>query len=312
MCCLGLVMAACSAAPTGTSVASARGAETAGRAAARDAGGTVRTERVGALSPPPDAGSDVTGPGGLGPCEQRLEHSARPVLAVVGASFTAGTGPGDPLLSWAVRLARILNWNAVIDGVPGTGYVRPGAGGRGPALAMLARENLAAIHPALVIVQIGHDDIGVPVAVERRAVRTTLDYIHARAPRARIALITVFTSGRHSSAATAADRTIVSAARSADPDVIIGNPLTQHWYFPREVIGGLHPSAAGDDQIATIMAGLLRDHGVRPASGSAYGDAGAPVVCDEGVPARHQAGDQAGDQSALPPDSTTQARSPGT
>jgi hypothetical protein len=56
------------------------------------------------------------------------------VLAVAGASFTAGTGPGAARLSWAVLLARALGWNAVIVGVPGAGYTRAGAHGKGPAI----------------------------------------------------------------------------------------------------------------------------------------------------------------------------------
>ena len=51
-------------------------------------------------------------------------------MAIVGASYTAGIGPDNPAQSWAVRLARLLHWNAVIYGVPGAGYVarRPAAG----------------------------------------------------------------------------------------------------------------------------------------------------------------------------------------
>lgn len=46
------------------------------------------------------------------------------MLAIVGASFTAGVGPGRPGQSWAVLLARLLHWDAVVYGDPGAGYVR--------------------------------------------------------------------------------------------------------------------------------------------------------------------------------------------
>jgi lysophospholipase L1-like esterase len=234
----------------------------------------IRSERVAA-----------TAPGGFAGCERRLEHSVRPVLAVAGASFTAGTGPGDPRLSWAVRLADALRWNAVIVGVPGTGYARAGADGQGPALRLLARENLAALRPALVILQFGHDDIGVPAAAERRRVAATLSYVRARVPRARIALITVFTAagaGPHLAAAERTDAAIVSVAAAFSS--VVMNPLTQDWTFQRAVRGGLHPSAAGDAQIAEKVAGVLHARGVLPAPAA---DHGAPLICQSGFAGHH-------------------------
>ena len=75
----------------------------------------------------------------LAACEARISRVPRrlPTVAIVGASFTAGTGPGNPLLSWAVVLARLLHWNAVIDGVPGP--ATSAAGTAGAAMAGAAR-----------------------------------------------------------------------------------------------------------------------------------------------------------------------------
>lgn len=222
------------------------------------------------------------GAGPLAACERRLEHSARRVLAIAGASFTAGTGPGTAGLSWAVRLTRALRWNAVIVGVPGAGYTRAGAHGRGPAIRLLVREDLAGVHPALVILQFGHDDIGVPAATERRRVAATIAYARARAPRARIAVITVFTAAgpqpHLAAAAQGTDRVIAAAARAV-PGVVVMDPLAQDWTFPRATPGGLHPSAAGDAQIAARVAGDLRAQGVRPAPAAG----GAPLICDSGT-----------------------------
>lgn len=229
--------------------------------------------------PGASAGYDASG---LAACERRLEHSARRVLAVAGASFTAGTGPGTARLSWAVLLARALHWNAVIVGVPGAGYTHAGAHGRGPAIRLLGREDLAGVHPALVILQFGHDDIGVPAAIERRRVAAALAYARDRAPRARIAVITVFNAADLqpplAAAARRTDRTIITAARAV-PGVIVMDPLMQHWTFQRATPDGLHPSAAGDAQIAARVARDLRAYGVRPAP--AVG--GAPLICDSGT-----------------------------
>ena len=225
-------------------------------------------------------------PGGsLAGCEQELIRTRSapgpqpPVLAIVGASFTAGVGPGNPGQAWAVRLARNLHWDAVIDGVPGAGYVRPGVGRKGPAAAEIARVDLRKLDPALVIVQAGHDDIGVPASAERRRVAQAVAMIRAQAPQARIALLTVFPGRTNLAAARRTDQAIVTAGTAADRQAIIMDPLTGDWNFVR-VRAGLHPTAAGDAWIAATVAGILREHGVfaQPAR-----DAGG-TICDSGIP----------------------------
>ena len=230
------------------------------------------------------------GSGGLAACEQALERSAGqrglPRLAVVGASFTAGTGPENPDRAWAVLLAEMLRWDAVIYGVPGAGYVHPGLGHRGPVAAEISRIGLRALAPTLVIVQAGHDDIGVPPQLERQRVAQVIALIRAEAPRARIALVTVFPGRRRLPADYQIDNAIVTAARAADPGVIIMDPLAAGWVYPR-ARDGLHPTVAGEVWIARKVAALLGQHGVRPAQPRA--GAAGPVICDSGIPARPQA-----------------------
>jgi acyl-CoA thioesterase I len=207
-------------------------------------------------------------------CEKGL-GPARPRLVVVGASFTAGVGAG-PSRSWAVLLARRLHWDAVVYGVPGAGYVRAGARREGPVIAEVDGVDLSALKPSLIIVQAGHDDIGVPPELERRRVEQAIALIRAEAPRARIALLTVFAERSPQAAAYSTDRAIVAAARSADRAALIIDPLTGGWRFPR-VRDGLHPTAAGSAWIAGQVAAILRDHGVRPAPA---GTGPGPIVCD--------------------------------
>ena len=217
-------------------------------------------------------------------CEREIERASGtgvPRLAIVGASFTAGVGSG-PGRSWAVLLARHLRWDAVVDGVPGAGYVRAGAGrteSPGPVAAEIARAGLRALQPSLVIVQAGHDDIGVPPALERRRVEQAVGVIRAEAPRAKIVLLTVF-PGRSHRGAYRTDLAIVAAARAADPAVIIIDPLTAGWRYAH-VRDGLHPTAAGSAWIAGRVAAVLREHGVRPAPVSAGPGA---IICDPATP----------------------------
>ena len=215
----------------------------------------------------------------LAACERRLESTARgiPAMAIVGASYTAGVGPRNPELSWAVQLARAMRWNAVVYGVSGAGYVRAGAGGKGPVARLLAAEGLAALDPALVIVQAGHDDAGVPPGIERDRVRQAIALIRTEVPHALIALLTVFT-GRSPSWPAAlfqTDAAIIAGALAADPGAIIMDPLASHWEY-QHFDGGLHPTAAGDTWIAGKVADILRAHGVLPAAAGGR----IPMICD--------------------------------
>jgi hypothetical protein len=196
-------------------------------------------------------------------------------LALLVWSLAAPAAPAAPA---AAVLARTLGWNAVVDGVPGAGYVRAGAGHQGPVAQLLAREGLRALDPGLVIVQAGHDDSGVPASLERQRVGQVIDAIRAAAPRARIALLTVFAAQSGPDAALSlVNDAIIAAARAADPHVIVMNPLGGGWRFQRAARGGLHPSAAGDAWIAAKVAATLRAHGVVPAAGR------GAVICDSGA-----------------------------
>jgi hypothetical protein len=218
-------------------------------------------------------------------CETRIEGTAgrAPVAAIVGASFTAGVGPGNPVQSWAVRLAQELRWNAVVYGVSGAGYAHGGPDGTRSMASLLEAEDLGHLNPELVIVQAGHDDEGVPAAVEASRVRAVISQIRTAAPHARIALLTTFsTTAEGTPALRATDQAIVTAAGAADPGAVIMDPLAGRWRFGH-AHGGLHPTAAGDLWIARRVAAILAANGVS----AAQADDPSPTICDTAVgPAR--------------------------
>ncbi len=231
----------------------------------------------------------------LAACEQRLQHSRRgaarhvPTVAIVGASFTAGVGPAQPDGSWAALLARRLGWNAVVYGDPGAGYVRPGIHRQGPVARELSAIDLRELNPALVIVQAGHNDAGVPAALETLRVKQAIAQIRAAVPDAGIALITVFVGRLHLAAMTQTDHTIVAAAQAADPAVIIMDPLTGKWKFAR-IRDGLHPTAAGSQWIAGRVGQTLESRGVHPMAierGAVAAPGGRPAgtICNFGIQA---------------------------
>lgn len=229
----------------------------------------------------------------LAACEQRLQRARQdsgqrlPTVVIVGASITAGVGAGQPDRSWAALLVRRLGWNAVVYGDPGAGYVRPGIHRRGPIARELSEVDLRKLNPALVIVQAGHNDMGVPAALEQQRVKNVIAQIRAEAPDAGIALITVFVGRLHRPAAYQTDRTIVAAAKAADPAVIIMDPLAGNWKFAR-IRDGLHPTAAGSQWIAGQVGQVLERRGVHPLL-APRGESAEPggradnVVCNFGL-----------------------------
>jgi lysophospholipase L1-like esterase len=191
------------------------------------------------------------------------------LLAVVGASFSAGVGAGRPDHAWPEDLARIMHWRLALSADPGAGYVNPGAGHRGPFVKLAARLHLARIDPGTIIIQGGHDDIGRPLPLIRTQVESLIAAVHRECPRSRLAVLTVFPRGVPTPATVATDQTIVAAARHADPAVIVFDPIAGHWQFPR--IGDhLHPNPAGHEWIARRLAAGLRAGGVLDRAGRAH------------------------------------------
>jgi len=201
-------------------------------------------------------------------------HTKRPLLAVIGASFAAGVGAGGHRESWAYQLARQRGWRIVISADPGAGFVNTGARHLGPLSRLAGGLDLVRLAPMMVIVQGGHNDVGRSEALVATRVRELVAELRRAVPRARLAIISVFPTRRGPSrAARATDRAIVQAARAADPSVLVVDPLTERWVFPR-LADGLHPSAAGHAWIAARLAQDL--------TGAARGGQVVAVVADRG------------------------------
>jgi lysophospholipase L1-like esterase len=217
-------------------------------------------------------------------------HAEKPLLAVVGASFSAGVGAGQPDRAWPEDLARIMHWRLALSADPGAGYINPGTGGRGPFARLAARLHLARIDPNTIIIQGGHDDIGRPLPLIRTQVESLITTVHRECPKSRLAVLTVFPRGKPNPATVATDQTIVAAARQADPAIIVFDPITSHWHFPR--IGDqLHPTVVGHEWIAHRLArGLHADGSLeRTTAHPATSPAGHPATSPAGHPATNLA-----------------------
>lgn len=219
----------------------------------------------------------LTDPSARSTCLAGVEKATGPLLVMVGASFAAGVGAGSPSAAWSVDLARMLGWRAVIAGVPGIGYSHIGQGSIGPLSRVVSLLEVSRLHPTLLVVQAGHDDWRTPLPQERARVEGLFAALHREAPATVLAAMTVFSRPRSPTpAATALDRTIVTAAKTADRSALIMDPLTGRWRFARQKPGHLHPSALGDRQIALRAFRGIELSGMRPSSSAG----GYPAICD--------------------------------
>jgi lysophospholipase L1-like esterase len=170
-------------------------------------------------------------------------------IIVLGASISAGTG-SSPEQAWPQLVGRCLGHRVLVGAVPGAGYVATGRGERGPVVRLVRESDLARLAPSFVVLQAGHNDIGTSPRTLQAAVTTTVETVGRELPGTHLVLITVFAHvGVPSAEARSTDATIVAAARRADPRVVILDPLTEGWSFPR-VADGLHPTAVGQRLVA--------------------------------------------------------------
>jgi hypothetical protein len=167
--------------------------------------------------------------------------------------------------AWPYLMAQSIGYRVVVAGVSGAGYVNPSRQDLGPMSKLAATLPLARLQPSVIIVQAGHDDIGEPLDAISHAVTSLVMSLQNEVPTAKVVLITVFSAGPPGPLAISTDQTIVSAARAADPAVVILDPLTGRWHFPR-LADHLHPNPSGEQWLGDHIAEQLVTRGVVPAA----------------------------------------------
>ncbi|WP_238707070.1 SGNH/GDSL hydrolase family protein [Microbacterium lushaniae] len=185
-----------------------------------------------------------------------------PRVLIFGDSWTYGSAASDPTLGYAYVLGHALGWDTVVDGVRGSGYLKPGwdGGSFGERIAALD----PALAPDLVILQGSINDRRLPADGYRDAVSAGWDALAARFPAAVIVILGPAPQVLPVEAATARIDADLSALAAARGWWYI-SPIAEEWVTPANYpsvidtgeIGRDHPSTAGHAYLAERVANAL-------------------------------------------------------
>lgn len=191
-----------------------------------------------------------------------------PTVLVFGDSWTYGSAATEPTLGYAYVLAELIDAETVVNGVRGSGYLKPGADG--PAFG----ERIAALDPALkpdlILIQGSINDRAQGEAGYREAVAAAWDAMTAKYPEAAIVILGPAPHELPVGAATAridADLSELAAARGW----WYISPVRQEWITAQNYLdvidvgfGRKHPSTGGHRYLAEKVAAALTELGGAP------------------------------------------------
>lgn len=191
-----------------------------------------------------------------------LSLPEEPRVLIFGDSWTYGSAASDPTLGYAYVLGRTLGWDTIVDGVRGSGYLKPGwdGGSFGERIAALD----PALDPDLVIVEGSINDRRLPAEGYREAVTAAWDALAAHYPDAAIVILGPAPQILPVEPATAridADLSDLAAARGW----WYISPIAEKWITPENYpsvidtsdIGRDHPSTDGHAYLAERVAASL-------------------------------------------------------
>ncbi len=191
-----------------------------------------------------------------------------PSVLVFGDSWTYGSAASEPTLGYAYVLAELLDGATTVNGVRGSGYLKPGLDG--PAFG----ERIAALDPALapdlVIIQGSINDREQGDAGYREAVNSAWDAMSAIYPEAQIVILGpaphILPVG---AGTTRIDADL--AALAAERGWWYISPIAESWITPANYLdvidvdfGRRHPSTGGHRYLAERLAADLVEMGAAP------------------------------------------------
>jgi len=184
-----------------------------------------------------------------------------PTVLVFGDSWTYGSAASQPAQGYAYVLADLIKGRTIVDGVRGSGYLKPGIDG--PAYG----ERIAALDPALnpdlIIIQGSINDRTLGPTGYREAVTAAWDAMAATYPHAQIAVLGPAPHALPIDAGTARIDRDLSALAAARGWWYI-SPIAEEWITTANYLdvidvdlGRRHPSTAGHRYLAENLAADL-------------------------------------------------------
>lgn len=200
-------------------------------------------------------------------------------VLVFGDSWTYGSAATVPTEGYAYRLGWLTGWNVTVDGVRGSGYMKPGLDG--PDFGTRADALDPAADYDLIIIQGSINDRLQGERGYREAVEATWDTFERTYPNAQIV---VFGPTPHefpvNEGTARIDRDLDAAADARDWWYI--SPLQEQWITPANYLemidvgaGAKHPSDNGHEYLAEKLAQALRDRLATTDAGATVEDAPA-------------------------------------
>lgn len=184
-----------------------------------------------------------------------------PRVLIFGDSWTYGSAASLPTLGYAYVLGQRLQWQSTVDGVRGSGYLKPGwdGGTYGERIAALD----PGLNPDLIIVEGSINDRRLPAAGYREAVEAAWDALAALYPAASVVIMGPAPQVLPVEEATARIDADL-AALAAERGWWYVSPIAEEWITPQNyaeiidtTIGRYHPSTAGHAYLATRLAESL-------------------------------------------------------
>lgn len=200
------------------------------------------------------------------PAARATVRVTAPVVMFLGDSYTTGKLGQIPEQTYAAQTARDLDWQVILSGYRGTGFVSQGHVGKD--FAALFQEQLAwRPAPDLMIVSGGHNDVRHQPKVVGAAAQRLLATIRQRWPNTRLLLIGPMWGGDPTPEASAVRDALAGVAAHAHVPFI--DPLAEKWITgnrrdgtgnaPRYILSdGTHPTPAGARYIADRLVTDLR------------------------------------------------------
>jgi lysophospholipase L1-like esterase len=187
-----------------------------------------------------------------------------PRALIFGDSWTYGSAASDPALGYAYLMGRTPGWDVVVDGVRGSGYLKPGldGGSFGERIAQLD----PALDPDLVILEGSINDRRLPAEGYREAVASAWDAVAALYPQASVVILGPAPQVLPVEEGTARiDRDLAELAAGRGWWYI--SPVAEEWITPANYadvidtsdIGRDHPSTAGHAYLAQRLTAALAE-----------------------------------------------------